>query len=396
MQNRSLVAYTLNRTLEIHGIGDEMAKTIRLNSPNIDRLEEAERQIVAYSRSVKFTVTEYSFEFIVQKLSADRYYVPAYQRKLIWPLAKQSKFIESVLMGLPIPFVFFWQDNDGRLEIVDGSQRLRTIRDFMADKFRLRDLETIPAVNGFYFTDLPKSRQLKFAEQSIRVIILDNNTDAVTRTEMFARINTGGTTANDAEIRRGSLPGPFMNLVIELAEDETFVALTPISQPLIDKREREELVTRFFAYLESFDPSLNDGIGDILSYKEEPRRFYFSFVKDMNDRISAELEADGVSATINTMRATFSSTLNFIRRVSPHGFTKSETGNQVPRVRFESIAVGSALALRADETVAGRVADITPLLISDQFSDATKSDAANVKSRLLNRIRLTRNWLLNQ
>jgi hypothetical protein len=118
---------------------------------------------------------------------------------------------------------------------------------------------------------------------------------------MFARINTGGTTANDAEIRRGSLPGPFMNLVIELAEDETFVGLTPISQALIDKCERDELVTRFFAYLESFDPSLNDGNGDILSYKEEPRRFYFSFIKDMNDRISAELEADGVSVTINIM-----------------------------------------------------------------------------------------------
>lgn len=373
-----------------------MAKPIRRNPPSNDQVAEAERQIIAYSRSVKFTVTEYSFEFIVQKLNTERYYVPDYQRKLIWPVAKQSKFIESVLMGLPIPFVFFWQDHDGRLEIVDGSQRLRTIRDFMADKFRLRDLETIPALNGFYFTALPRSRQLKFAEQSIRVIILDNNTDAVTRTEMFARINTGGTTANDAEIRRGSLPGPFMDLVIELAEDQTFVELTPISQPLIDKREREELVTRFFAYLEGFNPALNDGNGDIPSYKEEPRRFYFNFVKDMNDRISAELDANGVSATINTMRAAFSSALNFIQRVSPHGFTKSETGNQVPRVRFESIAVGAALALKADETVADRIADITPLLISEQFLDATKSDAANVKSRLLNRITLTRNWLLNQ
>ena len=204
--------------------------------PSDEQVARAERQIVEYAKTVKFTVTEYSFEFIVQKLNSDRYYVPSYQRKLVWNKAKKSKFIESAFMGLPIPFVFFWQNVDGRLEIVDGSQRLRTIRDFMADKIKLSGLEILPALNGFYFSDLSASRQLKFGDIAIRAIILDNSTDAVTRTEMFARINTGGTTANDAEIRRGSLPGPFMDLVIELANDPKFVELTPISQSLIDQR----------------------------------------------------------------------------------------------------------------------------------------------------------------
>ena len=189
------------------------------------------------------------------------------------------------------------------MEIVDGSQRLRTISDFMADKFALRDLETLPAVNGLRYSDFPKSRQLKFAESSIRVIILENNTDAVTRTEMFARIDTGGTTANDAEIRRGSLPGRFMDLIIKLANNPEFIQLTPISQPLIAKREREELVTRFFAYLNSFDPTLGDG--DIPNYKEEPRRFYFSFTKDRNDLISSEFEQRGGSSTAVAMETEF-------------------------------------------------------------------------------------------
>jgi hypothetical protein len=364
--------------------------------PTPERVDEAENQIIEYARTVKFTVTEYSFEFIVQKLEAGRYYVPDYQRELVWTPPKKSKFVESVLMGLPIPFVFFWQNDDGRMEIVDGSQRLRTIRDFMADKIRLRDLEVLPALNGFRYSDLPKSRRLKFNDIPIRVIVLDNTTDAVTRTEMFARINTGGTTANDAEIRRGSLPGPFMKLVIELAGDAKFVELTPISQELIDQREREELVTRFFAYLNSFDPALQDGQGDIPTYKEEPRRFFFSFVKDMNDRIAVEQQQGAESQTLLSLRADFARVLEFVDTVSPHGFTKSDTGKQVPRVRFESIAVGSALALRTDPTIAARVTNMTPLLESDAFSEATKSDAANVKSKLLNRIRMTRNWLLNQ
>lgn len=373
-----------------------MAKSARRKLPDPARIEEAEKQILEYSRAVKFTVTEYSFEFIVQKLNSDRYYVPEYQRKLVWTTAKQSKFIESVFMGLPIPFVFFWQDRDGRMEIVDGSQRLRTIRDFMADKFALRELETIPAANGLRYTDFPRSRQLKFAETAIRVIILDNTTDAVTRTEMFARINTGGTTANDAEVRRGSLPGRFMDLIVSLASSPTLIRLTPISQPLIDKREREELVTRFFAYLNSFDPALADGEGDIPKYREEPRRFYFSFVKEMNDRIAEEFEQTGASQTVDAFAGEFERVLSFVEKVSPHGFTKSETGNQVPRVRFESIAVGSALALRADPALFDRVTDITPLLDSSEFAAATRSDAANVKSKLLGRIRLVRDWLMQQ
>jgi len=356
----------------------------------------AESAIADYSRAVKFTVTEYSFEFLVDKLNSERYYVPPYQRNLIWTPKKQSKFIESIFMGLPIPFVFFWQDADGRMEIVDGSQRLRTIQNFMADKFCLKGLETIPTANGLCFSDFSQSLRYKFVETSVRVIILDNSTDAETRTEMFARINTGGTTANEAEIRRGSLPGPFMDLITSLSETPEFVALTPISKSLVNLREREELVTRFFAYLESFDPTLKDGSGDIPSYKEEPRRFFFKFVKAMNEQIASEIEANGESSTAENLRDEFHRMLVFVERVSPNGFTKSVTGNQVPRVRYEAIAVGSALALRAKSDLFDAAPDISDVLNSNEFVAATKSDAANVKSKLLARITLLRDWLLEQ
>jgi len=376
-----------------------MASSTNISLATQIQIEDAERQIREYSRSVKFTVTEYTFEFIVQKLTDGRYYVPGYQRELIWTPAKQSKFIESIFMGLPIPFVFFWQDQGGKMEIVDGSQRLRTIKAFMNNEFRLRGLETIPAANGLRFSDLPVARQLKFSETGIRVIILDNSTDDVTRTEMFARINTGGTTANEAEVRRGSLPGPFMDLIISLAESRKFVKLTHISKPLVSKREREELVTRFFAYLESFDPKLtaaDKGNGDIPDYKEEPRRFYFAFVKKMNVKIASEISQTGNSITLATMTSEFQKVLDFVEKVSPHGFAKSKTGNQIPRVRFEAIAVGSAIALRENANIFQKVKNITPLLDSEKFKDATRSDAANVKSKLLGRIRLVRDWLLAQ
>lgn len=355
-------------------------------------IQNAEQAINDYAKTVKYTTTDYSFEFIVDKLKKERYYIPEYQREFIWPPVKQSKFIESLFMGLPIPFVFFWQDSDGHMEIVDGSQRLRTIQSFMNDELKLKGLETLTEVEGLKFSDFSEALRFKFAEKAIRIIILDHSTDAITRTEMFARINTGGTIANEAEIRRGSLPGPFMDLITNLAESEEFIKLTPISKPLIKSREREELITRFFAYLERFETDT----GDMKDYRDKPRIFYFNFVNELNKRMSAEIEAFRVSKTRSSLEFEFQRMLEFVTAVSPNGFTKSESGNQVPRVRFEAIAVGTALALRQNSNLFDIKPDITPALKSDEFEIATKSDAANVKSKLLNRVTLLKNWLLSQ
>ena len=97
--------------------------------------EEAIRQL---ELAVRFMVTDYTVEFIAEKVRGEEYYVPEYQREMVWDDAIQSRFIESVLIGLPIPFVFLWQDDDGRMEIVDGSQRMRTLRRFTDSELRLR------------------------------------------------------------------------------------------------------------------------------------------------------------------------------------------------------------------------------------------------------------------
>jgi hypothetical protein len=96
-----------------------------------EQLQGGETAIAALERTVKFQVTDYTIEFLAQKVRDEEYYVPEYQRELTWNTENQSRFIESLLMGLPIPFLFLWQAEDGRLEIVDGSQRLRTIVRFM-------------------------------------------------------------------------------------------------------------------------------------------------------------------------------------------------------------------------------------------------------------------------
>jgi len=96
-----------------------------------DEVAQAEDQIVELSKRIEFYLTEYSVELLASKMSKGEFVVPAYQREYTWEHDRKSRFIESLVLGLPIPFLFFWEMPDGKLEIVDGSQRLRSIEEFV-------------------------------------------------------------------------------------------------------------------------------------------------------------------------------------------------------------------------------------------------------------------------
>lgn len=101
--------------------------------------------------------------------------------------------------------------------------------------------------------------------------MLNEHADEQARFDMFERINTGSKIANKAEVRRGALSGPFMDLIVELSKLPQLAELAPMSEKALNEREREELVARFFAY--------SDGLED---YKDRPAEFVFKYVKKMN------------------------------------------------------------------------------------------------------------------
>src|SRR5688500_5254 len=212
------------------------------------QVEAAERQIVEQSRRIEFFTTEYSVELLAAKMNNRSFEIPPYQREDTWEPERKSRFIESLLMGLPIPFLFFWEKQEGQWEIVDGSQRLRTIQQFLSNELVLGELDTLTELEGMRFRDLPESRRRKIENRSIRGIVLNEHADEQARFEIFDRINTGSKIANKAEVRRGALVGPFLDLVIGLTDDSVFVELAPFPERDVKLREREELVTRFFAY----------------------------------------------------------------------------------------------------------------------------------------------------
>ena len=361
----------------------------KVKTPSNEQIATAEAAISTVSRQVKFTVAEYPISVYVARFEDDetgRFFVPEYQRKLAWHPRQQSEFIESLLVGLPIPFLFFYQTPDGRMEIVDGSQRMRAMRAFLKGGLRLSDLVLLPELNGFRFSDLPSDRRNKLEDVAIRTIVLDTSTDPSTRAEMFARINKSGTIANEAEIRRGSLPGPATELIRKLAESDTFIAATPMSQAAVDQREREELTTRFFAYLEGWDTPN----GRFPNYRDRPKKYLYDYLKRANDAALAHPEL------IADMRAEFDRMLVFVGQRFENGFRKTATANTVPRVRFEAIAVGTAIALRDNAELAINAQQITALMEARDFDKSVVSDGANVRSKLEGRIELVRSILVGE
>jgi hypothetical protein len=369
--------------------GDRRLRVAKKKAPSKEDIGAAEAAISTVSRQVKFTVAEYPISVYVARFEDDetgRFFVPEYQRKLAWGSHQQSEFIESLLVGLPIPFLFFYQMPDGRMEIVDGSQRMRAMRAFLKEGLRLSDLVLVPELNGFSFEDLPEDRRNKLEDVAIRTIVLDTGTDPSTRAEMFARINKSGTVANEAEIRRGSLPGPATELIRKLAESAEFVAATPMSQKVVDQREREELVTRFFAYLEGWDTPE----GRFPNYRDRPKKYLYDYLKSANDAATGDPEL------IGRMRAEFERMLEVVPQLFPNGFRKNGTANMIPRVRFEAIATGTALALRQNGDLDATSDQVVARMKEKEFDKIVVSDGANVRSKLEGRIGLVRSILIDE
>ena len=349
--------------------------------------ESAEAEIREKQKVVDYDTKEYPVEVLVQKYrkgldeDINELYIPDYQRDMIWKEARQSKFIESLLLGLPIPYIFVAdlrpnqedeEEDLGRLEIVDGTQRIRTLDRFLNNELKLCKLEKLTELNNFKFRDLEFARQRRFNRTTIRMIVLTEKADEETRRDLFERINTGSVQLNDMEKRRGISPGPFVDLLEELAKVPLFRKLCPISESLMKKREPEEFVLRFFAYLNNYE-----------KFERRVDQFLNEYLELHNNS-----KIDKAS-----MRAEFLQMLAFVDKYFLNGFSKSKGHVRTPRIRFEAISVGVALALREKRDLEPKTIE---WLDSSEFKDYTTSDASNSRPKVIRRIEYVRDQLLGE
>lgn len=154
---------------------------------------------------------------------------PEYQRRLVWDRKKKSRFIESLLMNIPIPPIFLYEHELNRYEVMDGQQRVNTVLEFYDNDLKLVGLETWKALNGLTRKQCPEKirRGLDRRRLSATVLLTESGEGSAEvasrlRQEVFERLNTGGQKLNAQEMRNSLYTGPFNALLIELAGDDLF------------------------------------------------------------------------------------------------------------------------------------------------------------------------------
>lgn len=348
-------------------------------------VKKLENDIELQQRNVSYDTKEYTIELIVDKYlkeieqNKNEFFVPDYQREFVWDNYRQSRFIESLLIGLPIPYIFLAETKDGRYEIVDGSQRIRTLAAFFKNELVINKLEVLTSLNGFSFCDMLPARQRKFRNISLKMIVLSEHTSDETKNEIFERINRGSDLLKDMEKRKGIYRGQFNDFIYTIAKNELFVKLTPIAKWFENRQEREELLLRFFAFYDVY-PHFKDFVGisrQLDDYMEEENEL---FAKDVNRKL------------VKTQ--VFENMVEFVSIALKNGFSKNGS-NQVSRVYFEAISVGVAQALKKNPKLDARRVNLKNVVKSDAFLKIISGKYhTHTPDKIIERIDFIRNSLL--
>ena len=232
---------------------------------------------------------------------------PNYQRLFRWDITQQSNFIESILLGIPLPPIYVYQNEDGTWNLIDGLQRLSTLFKFMG---LLKDFSSEPLIKTKFLSELDGKKwsgssdkdldslteaQRRFIKRAkIMIIIIDKASDGFAQYEMFQRLNTGGTQLSEQEIRNCILimkdEAKFENLQ-QLSQDEHFKNTLPLSNKELDSQGLMEMIVKYFVIMHSnFNVRQSENFHDFLTneiililddpnmnFEEEIDRFRLTF-----------------------------------------------------------------------------------------------------------------------
>ncbi|ESY90678.1 DUF262 domain-containing protein [Mesorhizobium sp. LNHC209A00] len=323
--------------------------------------------------ATKFSISSYGADYtvdsLVKRMRGGAFRIPEFQRQFVWTPKHASKFIESLLMGLPVPGVFLYKEADTNEHLViDGQQRLRTLEAFYdgvlrGKEFKLQGVRE-PWVNQTYKT-LDPADILKLDDSIVHATIFkqDKPEDVLDSIYfVFERINTGGIRLSPQEIRNCISLGPFIERVHQL---NTFPPWRGVFASQNNRAKDEELIVRFFAMYRDGD-----------KYTRPMNGFLNKFSAAMNKVGKDELDR---------LSKVFQTTISKVNTaIGARAFRIIRSLNAAA---FDSVMVG--LAKRLDTGPAPTDNDVgaayDKLIADDEFKQACEratADEENVRKRL--------------
>ncbi len=183
--------------------GTQVETELELDS---DAIEDLDQSVGPWNpEQIRVNTKQFSLRNVLDMIEESSIELaPDFQRGQVWKPRQKSRLVESVLLQIPLPAFYFAEDTDGNMRVVDGLQRLSTIRDFVRGDetrgFALHDLEYLELA-GKRFSELPAPLKRRIHNAQITVHVIDPTTPSGIMYDIFRRINTGGTPLNAQEIR---------------------------------------------------------------------------------------------------------------------------------------------------------------------------------------------------
>ncbi|MBL1244319.1 MAG: DUF262 domain-containing protein [Sulfurimonas sp.] len=339
--------------------------------------EQQEEVINSAKKNIKYDTKEFTLELLHSKFNrqiedgiSNEISIPFYQRNFVWSKDSQSRFIESILLGLPIPAMVFSEVEDGVMEVVDGSQRIRTIDNFLNDTLKLKGLEKLSELNGLSFNEFSSSIKRKIKNKTVRAVVLfDMEEDTLDISqELFDRLNTGGTPLTGMEIRKSYKNGKFIDFIYNnCSKSSSLIDLTCFTNSDNKRGYKEEFLIKYFAFSDSMDldTSLNDYLDNYLDTK------------------NSDFEDDTIE---DKYLEQFKNMLSFVKK---NNLVNAHVRAINKKNRLLAIYIGTTLALKEDVTLID--ATISLDIFTNEFIDKAKSSGFN---NLRENVELVKNIIL--
>ena len=353
-----------------------------------DIIEQIESELEDdYSDDSLFNISSWgadlSFRELISMYEDDELVKPELQRKYVWDKTEASRFIESILLGLPVPSIFLAQSGSQKL-IVDGYQRIMTVYDyirgiFSADEkvFRLSNSEKINSRwRNKAFSELSTDDQRKIKSTTIHAIIFEQKkpeNDDTSLYQVFERINTSGRTLTAQEIRNCVYQGSFNTLLFELNENKVWRKLFGNDKP--DSRMRDiEYILRFFVMKSE------------AVLKTESSQI--SLKKSLNSFMDRQKSAG--EEIINTFKEEFTRTIQLVYdalgETAFRNYSNGKYSTKFHPAIFDAIMVSTFFVDEAGETISAVTDERHKELLEDaNFADAISkrtTDIENIKGRI--------------
>ncbi|GAA5819142.1 MAG: DUF262 domain-containing protein [Methanobrevibacter sp. CfCl-M3] len=332
-----------------------------------------------------------SFGELMNLYKEDELIIPDYQRNFQWTKKQRTRFIESLLVGIPVPTIFVAENDDGKWEIIDGLQRLSTFFSFFGklnddknDNWKLGKAELIESIKGLTYSELPPKSQYNIKRRVCSVeVIQAEESDYTTRYELFNRLNTGGTPLSRQEIRNvlyRKLGTSFTEFLVKWGNNSDFIDLINPTEKQKNTGELEELILRFCCLYENPEEKMRNNLSDYMD----------KFMKSIVEKIGNKQEDENLLMYEEILK-------RVINILKPEGseIFRSKSNNKFSTSYYDGIMIGVSKNIDFYEKAQNTLNEkIEKLHNNEEFKEYSGSSSLN-RDKTIGRLKVANDIFKN-